>query len=221
MRILVEGAVIVGSILLAFGIDAAWDGRAERQRRDAMLVALAGDMALAKDEIDRVAGYHSIGRSVAEDLLSYGEVAGGEEARFVVDSLVGALSYAAASYDAPLGAVGSLINSGDLELLNDPALAADLTAFPALVADLDREQSFIARAVADLAVYLGSEGVDVTHLATEVPWQTSRTEAFALLESPRFRGIIGDFYFSYRNTLSGLVSIREALARIESRLPVS
>jgi len=111
-----------------------------------MLVALAGDMALAKDEIDRVAGSHSIGRSAAEDLLSYGGVPGGEEARSVVDSLVGALSFGAASYDAPLGAIGSLINSGDLELLNDPALAADLTAFPALVANLDREQSFITRA---------------------------------------------------------------------------
>jgi hypothetical protein len=186
-----------------------------------MLVALAGDMALAKDEIDRVAGYHSIGRSAAEDLLRYEDVPAGQEAQSVVDSLVGAVSFGAASYDAPLGAVGSLINSGDFELLNDPALAADLTAFPALIANLEREQSFLAPAIADLAVYLGSEGVDMTHLQTEVPWQTRPTEAFALLASPRFRGIIGEFYISYRNTLGALASIREALARMESRLPVS
>ena len=29
LRIFVDGVVIVGSILLAFGIDAAWEGRSE------------------------------------------------------------------------------------------------------------------------------------------------------------------------------------------------
>ncbi len=31
LRVLVEGVVIVGSILLAFGIDAWWKGREERR----------------------------------------------------------------------------------------------------------------------------------------------------------------------------------------------
>jgi hypothetical protein len=31
LRVLAEGVVIVGSILLAFGIDAWWEGRQERQ----------------------------------------------------------------------------------------------------------------------------------------------------------------------------------------------
>lgn len=36
LRIAVEAAVIVGSILLAFGIDAAWDNRGQEQRRTAL-----------------------------------------------------------------------------------------------------------------------------------------------------------------------------------------
>lgn len=32
-RLAIEGIVVMGSILLAFGIDAAWDGRGEAHRR--------------------------------------------------------------------------------------------------------------------------------------------------------------------------------------------
>ncbi|MDX1570405.1 MAG: hypothetical protein R3200_07960 [Xanthomonadales bacterium] len=37
LRILAEGTTIVVSILLAFAIDAWWQGRAERHRADALL----------------------------------------------------------------------------------------------------------------------------------------------------------------------------------------
>jgi len=57
LRVFVEGVVIVGSILLAFGIDAAWDGRTQNQRRQALLAALGSDMALARDEVDRVEAF--------------------------------------------------------------------------------------------------------------------------------------------------------------------
>ena len=42
-RVLVEGVVIVGSILLAFGIDAWWDGRQVDARRVELLHALEAD----------------------------------------------------------------------------------------------------------------------------------------------------------------------------------
>ncbi len=44
LRILVEGVVIVGSILLAFAIDAWWDGRQDRTQEQAYLRMLATDM---------------------------------------------------------------------------------------------------------------------------------------------------------------------------------
>jgi len=40
LGVFVEGVVIVGSILLAFGIDAWWDGRQERERTLAAVAAL-------------------------------------------------------------------------------------------------------------------------------------------------------------------------------------
>ena len=44
LRIFVEGVVIVGSILLAFGIDAAWEGRQEREEERESLELLVRDL---------------------------------------------------------------------------------------------------------------------------------------------------------------------------------
>jgi hypothetical protein len=43
LRVFVEGVVIVGSILLAFGIEAWWDGRIERERELRYVAALQGE----------------------------------------------------------------------------------------------------------------------------------------------------------------------------------
>ena len=48
LRVFVEGVVIVGSILLAFGIQAWWDERQERREETELLLGLAPDV-----EVDR------------------------------------------------------------------------------------------------------------------------------------------------------------------------
>ena len=55
LRVFVEGVVIVGSILLAFGIEAWWDGVQERVEERQALEALARDFESAAEEIDQVA----------------------------------------------------------------------------------------------------------------------------------------------------------------------
>ena len=44
LRVFVEGVVIVGSILLAFGIDAWWDERQDRAVEQALLTGLVEDL---------------------------------------------------------------------------------------------------------------------------------------------------------------------------------
>ncbi len=51
LRVFVEGVVIVGSILLALGLDAWWDGVQERQREQAGLREILQN--LAADSIDQ------------------------------------------------------------------------------------------------------------------------------------------------------------------------
>ena len=52
-RVFLEGAVIVASILLAFGIEAWWDGRQERAEERDALEALAADFVVATEAHSR------------------------------------------------------------------------------------------------------------------------------------------------------------------------
>lgn len=51
-RLAVEGLVIVISILLAFAIDAWWDGRQEREVEQRLLQALHADMSWTRDSLN-------------------------------------------------------------------------------------------------------------------------------------------------------------------------
>jgi hypothetical protein len=68
MRVFVEGVVIVGSILLAFGIQAWWDASQEEKRIQDHLTAIASDIEGARGTLrasvdrrrDRTAAIHSL-----------------------------------------------------------------------------------------------------------------------------------------------------------------
>jgi hypothetical protein len=69
-RVLLEGVVIVVSILLAFGIDAWWDGRANRQQTwehlEAVRYELQENRELLDEQAESCAGF----RSATDGLLS-------------------------------------------------------------------------------------------------------------------------------------------------------
>lgn len=214
--------VIVGSILLAFAIDAGWDNRIEDQRRDALLTAVGNDMARARDEIERVYDHHKVGQSAAADLLAMTEMRPGDpvwERR--VDSLVAHVWGSTASYDAPVGAMESLFGAGALDLVGDPELAFELTAYPAMIADLGWEQRLLQDGAMELHSWLGDQGVDASRSKLrdfDVPWETGPNGAARRIESPRFRGIVSMIYYRYTNTSGTLESMRDAIGRIEERL---
>jgi hypothetical protein len=57
LRVLVEGVVIIVSVLLALGADAWWQGRLEREEEDALLRSLHAEISL---NLDRLAQWDSI-----------------------------------------------------------------------------------------------------------------------------------------------------------------
>lgn len=214
--------MIVGSILLAFAIDAAWDNHGQEQRRDALHVAIRNDMQRARIEVDRVATFHRTGRSATAEILGLNGMALEPDDTLKVDSLVAAAWGSTASYDAPLGAVESLFGAGALELLTDPDLAFELTAFPSQVADLGREQLLLQGAANDLHTYLGTRGVDVSLFDLgwiDQPWATGHAGTSRVVSLPGFRGLVSLLWIKYSNTTAGLEEMREAIARIESLLP--
>ena len=59
-RILVEGVVIVGSILLAFGIEAWWDGRQERSSERDYLGRILTDLTETRENIVSRSGHYQM-----------------------------------------------------------------------------------------------------------------------------------------------------------------
>lgn len=221
-RALIEGAVIVGSILLAFAIDAGWDARAEASRRSAVLDGLRSDFATARIDLDRVAAFHLEGRRAAEALMGLGADGPLSEDRSSrVDSLFGGLA-GTASFDPPLGTLQALINSGDLDLLDDLDLAVELTRFLGEVVDLDREQRFAREALIRLFEYLGSEDIGiesfVTHPTWAVPWDLQSGDVYRVVHTQGFRGWVTLMWALYSNTTGSLAELDEVLTTIESRL---
>lgn len=58
LRVLVEGVVIVVSILLAFGIEAWWDGVQEQAAEQELLASLEQDMLNNRAEVEGVLDFH-------------------------------------------------------------------------------------------------------------------------------------------------------------------
>ena len=72
-RILVEGVVIVGSILLAFGIDAWWEGVQDRQEEQSMLVELRSEFEVNREALVSTAQDYRETLSAMQTLVSASE----------------------------------------------------------------------------------------------------------------------------------------------------
>ncbi|MFC1574868.1 hypothetical protein ACFL3Z_02190 [Gemmatimonadota bacterium] len=220
-KALLEAAVIVGSILLAFAIDAAWDSRSEARRRDAFSLAIGREMTLALSEADRVAAHFQDGAEAVQVLLSIDpDLPLGPADAPAIDSLLRIVLFSTATFDAPTGAVNGLLTSGDIDLLDEPEFLVELTAFPALVSDLEREQRALSEISGDLVSYLLSNGVDSSHLNEEldVPWQLAPTPAYEIVGQVHFRGLMDETWWRLQNSLSVLADIREGIDRIQRLL---
>ena len=88
----VEAIVIVGSILLAFAIDAAWDGLQEGRQREALLASVLDEVRLNREELESIdirndsslAQIDQFFRATPEELLALS----GDDARATIRSLI-------------------------------------------------------------------------------------------------------------------------------------
>jgi hypothetical protein len=68
-RILVEGAAVVASILLAFGIDAGWDASRERADELSVVAALQAEMLGNRERLIRTIGFNEKARTSVTQFL--------------------------------------------------------------------------------------------------------------------------------------------------------
>ena len=217
-----EGAVIVGSILLAFGIEAAWQARGENELERSLLEGLAEDFAVAEREwVVAKAGHNTVVRSM-ESLLTWAE--DGEvpaEHHALADTLLGNVFWRN-TFDPPLGTVEAVLGSGRLDLLENRELVGALTRWTAVVADLNQREidgadHFYEAVYPYLRTRLNIQDLD-KGIPREVPWEHQPADAYRLVSDREFHNVIYVHWVLYWNVQLAMPDVDESIALISGLL---
>ena len=130
-RIAVEAAAIVVSILMAFWIDAWWDGRKDQLEEQEILVGLEVEFVDLRERLDQWAQFNRTGISFIEQFLSDSVTEmdlRSVESVFTYASLVNVLDQG--------GALDALLASGRLERISDRSIRARLLKWPDWLEDI-------------------------------------------------------------------------------------
>ncbi|MGD8495079.1 MAG: hypothetical protein PVF05_02745 [Gemmatimonadales bacterium] len=131
--------LIVGSILIAFMLDAWWDGRGRMHQEREALQALAGELGDSRAELDSVMAYNA--RRV-ETTSYFLELTESRIERLPLDSLGRATSavFGGMTYDPSLGATEAIFSAG-LDLVTDVELRARIAAWPGMLQEIEADQA--------------------------------------------------------------------------------
>ena len=146
-RLLLEGIVVIVSILIAFGLDAWWDRSVER--RDFVDDLANVELELATNIAAVAAAVEFQARAMAsiDVLLDHAAATPVGAPMSVPDTVILQAFVSTPSYDPSTGAIDALIASGRLSDLDDAELKSILTDFRTAVLDI-REDELGARSAA-------------------------------------------------------------------------
>jgi len=218
-RLAAEGAVIVVSILLAFGIEAWWDSRSDSVQARALVTALSKDFITTGERFSEAwAAYETVLGSM-ERILTYAEAGLVPESEWEqIDTLLSRVFYSINTFEPPMGAVETILNSGRLDLFRDQELLGELTRWTSTI----NEFKTLKRAGTDhfyQSLYpFFRESLNLQDLDKDIPWAVpwphDPTEAAALIMDRSFQNAIYMHYVLYHNIGEKLHGIEEAIGHI-------
>jgi len=127
-RIVVEGAAIVVSILLAFAIDAWWDERQERIEEKEILLGLRSEFSRYRDDLADGTEYHVGERLLIAELLAATRRGSWDSETLDIDLALVTVTDAK-THDFGGGILQALINAGRLEIISDYDLRIKLATW--------------------------------------------------------------------------------------------
>lgn len=219
-RLSTEVVVIVGSILLAFWIDAWWDEQADRRQEKALLAALLQDFRIARDVFDKTVSGHDRVFSSMEKILYWAEQGlVPEEDIEGSDFTLGSVFWRG-KFQPPMGAVDTLLASGRLDLLSNPELVAELTRWKSVVDDLNSREIAAVNHFYEAVYPFLSKRLNIQDLDKGipypggVPWPQQQADSHLLVSDREFHNIIYVHWVLHWNIDSELPGVDEALRTI-------
>jgi hypothetical protein len=173
-QLLIEGTVIVLSILLAFGIDALWDQYKERLEEEEILAALESEFAANLRSVNRIIEAYGVFADHVATLirLSPGEI------RALSQTEVSEIMLSTANpwtFDAVRGTTDTLVYGGRLSVLSDPRLRKSLVTFLNRLSDSGEDVTYIMQ---------GAQDVWAAEVKHGGPWSDPSTEVGYVGEIP-------------------------------------
>lgn len=215
LRIFVEGVVIVGSILLAFGLEAWWDDRGERGLAQSELRQVREELRQNRDQLDsritRLSQVEVMLTELRDDIRSR-ELG---SPIVVVDTVLASLVFAP-THNPSTAAITQLLSSGRLSLLDDADLRNELSRWPGLWDDVQERQGETTGIVEDRVLpFFVAQDVDIGRsIELTQPWIRGLADSSALSGTTTIRisgglgSIMGERLRALRLLIRYLVDFR-------------
>ena len=211
-RLVAEAVLIVASILVAFAIDAAWDGHLDRIEERGILSDLRLEFVENRAALEAAVGVHRQAQSNVETLYSMTA----QDVRGLSPDSVGLFFRAAGRFDTfndRIGTLDGVIGAGKLGLVSDQELRRLLAEWRGALDDIDEEAAMLVRA-AERVIYRVSE-LGMQELSADV---LSSIAADGELEAlVRAKAVIGSIY---ANDLAELIVLADqVIERLSATSP--
>jgi len=224
-QISVEAFAIVVSILLAFSIDAWWDGRKDQLEEQEILLGLEIEFVDLRERLDRWAHYNRTGMGYIEGYLS--DSVSGMNLQAIESTFVHAMI---ANVLDQGGAIDGLIASGRLEKISDREIRSRLIKWPDWLEDIHtNDLSARSYAMREITPFLSKHGFPRTVCPEEYFFicpgpETSPASYVRLAEDLEFRAMLINRHAWMRAIARDHENAREAadeiLVLIKARLDV-
>jgi hypothetical protein len=216
--VLIEGVVIVASILLAFWIDAWWDDRLEDHREREQLASMRTEFESSLSGIDSILASLEGHAKNIESLIELLKAAGEDPVPVPGPLLGSAITWRTS--DVSTSTLDALMASGDLNLLENADLRAKLAGLPAVLRDLTEDENMSMHfAETEMSTFLAREGLaeiayayrqGVQNPETGITNLSAPTEII-VVSSPELIGLLTARRVHFWFSLNGLPRVRSYL----------
>lgn len=204
-ELLVELVIVVVGILIAIGLDSAWQERADRQTEERILQALHEEFQGSQNQLNAQMRVYLNRNAATAKLLELGPAA----ADLPADSLDALWLWVtrSGSYDPPSGVLESILASGDLNLIRDRELQIALGEWPGAVENFKQLED-------QTRILIHEQFLPWLRLRTPLPRKGFGGDAFPEGRSPADVSLLSNS-FEVENFLRELLAWGQIITRLD------